>query len=69
MNDFFTWVFLGEMTIKLIALSPKLYAKDNMNIFDGSIVIISLIDYGTKYAVFCHKNDQIIRFPITKSFL
>lgn len=34
------------MIIKIIALSPKGYARDNMNIFDMLIVITSLIDFG-----------------------
>ena len=33
------------MTLKLIALSPKGYVNDKMNIFDGFIVVVSVIDY------------------------
>lgn len=33
------------MTIKIIALGFCGYVKDNFNIFDGSLVLLSLADY------------------------
>jgi len=42
MNDIFTYIFSIEMCIKLLAYGVKGYVKDTINVFDGSIVIISL---------------------------
>ena len=44
MNDIFTYIFSIEMCIKLLAYGIKGYVKDTINVFDGSIVIISLIE-------------------------
>lgn len=40
----FTVVFTLEMTMKLIGLGVRGYCSDNMNIFDGILVTISLIE-------------------------
>ena len=37
-------IFLVEMIIKIIGLGLKGYCSDTMNIFDGIIVIVSLIE-------------------------
>ena len=42
---FFVWIFTAEMIAKLIGLGVKYYVKDKFNIFDGIIVIISLVDF------------------------
>ena len=44
MNDIFTIIFSIEMCIKLLAYGIKGYVKDTINVFDGSIVIISLVE-------------------------
>ena len=44
-NEFFTWTFLLEMILKIIGLGFHNYRKDNYNLFDAVIVIISLIDW------------------------
>ena len=44
-NDFFTWIFFGELLIKQIALGPKNYFKDSYNCFDAIVVALSLIDW------------------------
>lgn len=33
------------MIIKLIGLGPRIYSKDRFNLFDGSIVILSLVEF------------------------
>ena len=43
-NDFFVWIFTGEMVIKLIGLQPYKYFQDSWNIFDFTIVSVSLIE-------------------------
>jgi len=44
-NDFFCFLFLTEMILKLIALHPKNYFKDSFNCFDCFVVMISVVDY------------------------
>ena len=48
---FFVWVFTAEMIAKLIGLGVKNYVKDKFNIFDGIIVIISLVDFTLNFTV------------------
>jgi len=40
----FTYFFIVEMIIKLIALGVIGYLNDKMNIFDGTIVILSIVE-------------------------
>ncbi len=44
MNYAFTIVFTVEMGLKLLAYSPLGYVRDGMNVFDGIIVILSLVE-------------------------
>ena len=44
LNNIFTWIFIVEMSIKLIAFNPLGYIRDKMNIFDGCIVILSILE-------------------------
>jgi len=37
------------MSIKIIALGPKVYASNGINLFDGIITILALIDIGIVY--------------------
>lgn len=39
-----TIIFAIEMSMKIIAYSPKGYAEDRMNLFDGGVVVISLVE-------------------------
>ena len=40
----FTYLFIVEMSMKLIALGPKKYLADSWNWLDGSVVCLSLIE-------------------------
>ena len=44
LNSIFTYCFIFEMIVKLIGLGIKEYVKDQFNIFDAVIVVISVID-------------------------
>mmetsp|Transcript_20026 Transcript_20026/g.3279 ORF Transcript_20026/g.3279 Transcript_20026/m.3279 type:complete len:154 (+) Transcript_20026:408-869(+) len=44
MNLAFTIIFIIEMSLKLIGLTPIGYCKDAMNYLDGAVVIFSLIE-------------------------
>lgn len=39
-----TFIFLLEMILKLVALTWRGYIKSGWNIFDGVVVVISLVD-------------------------
>uniref|UniRef100_K3WVK7 Ion transport domain-containing protein n=1 Tax=Globisporangium ultimum (strain ATCC 200006 / CBS 805.95 / DAOM BR144) TaxID=431595 RepID=K3WVK7_GLOUD len=44
LNVVLTIIFSGEMAFKVIGLGPREYCSDNYNLFDGVIVLISLIE-------------------------
>ena len=44
MNEVFTWVFIVEMTMKLLARGPKKYAAERMNLLDGGVVTLSVVE-------------------------
>ena len=44
-NNIIIFLFLIEMVIKIIALSPHDYFKSKLNFFDALITIIGLIEY------------------------
>ncbi len=52
----FTSIFVIEMLCKLIALTPRGYAKNKWNLFDGFLVLASLADLIMSELVF--KNDS-----------
>ena len=47
LNNFnlaFTYIFIYEMTVKLIALGPKKYCASKWNLLDGGVVLLSIIE-------------------------
>ncbi|CAG9314126.1 unnamed protein product [Blepharisma stoltei] len=44
-NSIFTFTFVGEMTLKILALGLISYCREAMNLFDGSITILGLIEF------------------------
>lgn len=44
MNNILSWIFFAEMCVKLLGLGIKEYAADSFNLFDCSVVMISLIE-------------------------
>ena len=44
LNSFFTYCFIFEMIVKIVGLGVKEYVKDQFNLFDAVIVIISIIE-------------------------
>ncbi|XP_068681874.1 sodium channel protein 1 brain-like isoform X2 [Montipora foliosa] len=49
-NLVFTSVFIMEMVLKLIAFGVKGYCKNKWNLFDGTIVILSVLDMALTYS-------------------
>lgn len=43
-NQIFTWLFIFEMTSKLIAIGIEKYLADRMNWLDGAVVCISIME-------------------------
>jgi hypothetical protein len=57
-NLIFFVIFTLEMIVKVIGLGPKMYIKDNFNIFDASIVLISMVDVMIYYQLETEKSDE-----------
>lgn len=43
-NTWFTYIFITEMIIKLVAIGFHKYCADKMNYLDGFVVILSVIE-------------------------
>lgn len=43
-NDFFTYIFICEMGLKILGLGIIKYLKDKMNYLDGAVVILSIVE-------------------------
>ena len=43
-NKYFTWIFIVEMTMKILAIGISKYISDKMNCLDGSVVVLSVIE-------------------------
>jgi hypothetical protein len=44
MNGILSWIFFFEMAIKMIGLGIKDYSADSFNLFDCTVVVVSIID-------------------------
>lgn len=65
MNSIFTYVFIAELVLKLSAFGIRGYVSDTMNIFDGIIVLFSVIELlistGGSKAFAAFKSVRIFR--------
>jgi hypothetical protein len=43
-NSYFTYIFISEMTCKILAMGVKKYSSDIMNLLDGSVVLMSIFE-------------------------
>ena len=43
-NNAFTYIFIGEMSLKLMAIGPGKYVGDRMNWLDGTVVLLSIVE-------------------------
>lgn len=43
-NKIFTYIFISEMSLKIVGLGLIKYLKDKMNYVDGTIVILSMVE-------------------------
>lgn len=44
-NDVFTILFIVEMIIKLYGFGVKGYCRNKINVFDGALVMISVLEF------------------------
>lgn len=44
MNELFTWIFIYEMAVKLLAIGPKKYTASKWNLLDGGVVLLSIME-------------------------
>ena len=44
MNEIFTYIFIFEMGLKLLAIGPKKYSASKWNLLDGGVVLLSIIE-------------------------
>jgi hypothetical protein len=44
LNSVFTYLFITELGMKLIAIGVKKYLSDKMNYLDGTVVLLSIIE-------------------------
>ena len=43
-NSWFTWIFIVELGLKQFAFGPKKYIDNRLNIIDGTVVLLSIIE-------------------------
>ena len=64
-NLIFTYIFLSEMILKLLAKGPINYIRDFMNCFDGIVVVLSLVELiflsNSKSALTAFRTVRIFR--------
>lgn len=63
-NTFFTYLFICELVLKLIGLTPIGYVRDKMNIFDGVIVVLSIFEL----IFFSGQNSAVSAFRALRIF-
>ena len=78
MNNVLSWIFFAEMLIKMIGLGLKEYSEDSFNLFDCSVVMISLveniidwigIDFGGGGAISALRAIRLLRvFKLARSW-
>ena len=57
-NNVCTWIFIGEMLLKIAGLGIVTYVTDAVNLFDGFVVIVSIIELGMEVASNSNNDDQ-----------
>lgn len=65
LNFIFTLLFVFEMALKLLAMGFTGYCRDRMNVFDGLVVILSIIELqffsGSNSAISAFRTIRIAR--------
>jgi hypothetical protein len=65
MNTVFTWIFICEMSLKIVGLTPIKYFKDKMNYLDCIVVLLSIVEMafltGSKTGLSAFRSVRIFR--------
>ena len=67
-NNIFTWIFIVEMVLKLLAIGPKKYVKEPMNLLDGACVLISVMELGIGLATDSEGGGSLSAFRTVRVF-
>lgn len=43
-NKFFTYTFVSEFVLKMMGVGPQKYVENRMNLLDGGVVMLSLLE-------------------------
>ena len=57
-NFYFTWIFIVEMSWKILAIGINKYVSDKMNCLDGFVVILSVIEIIAERIVITTNGDS-----------
>jgi len=64
-NQFFTFLFISEFGLKMVAIGPKKYVDNRMNLLDGAVVMLSLFELamgsGGKGALSAFRSVRVFR--------
>lgn len=55
-NEAMTYTFLAEMIIMIAGLGPNEYARDSFNLFDATVVVLSIVELIIKVAGVAFSN-------------
>ena len=67
-NNIFTWIFIVEMVLKLLAIGPKKYVQEPMNLLDGACVLISVIEIAIGFASGSEGGGSLSAFRTVRVF-
>jgi len=56
----FTIIFATEMVLKILAFGYKGYVREGYNVFDGVLVIISILDFALSAVETININTSVI---------
>ena len=67
-NSIFTWIFIVEMGLKLLAIGPKKYVQEPMNLLDGACVLISIVELAIAAAAGSEGGGGLSAFRTVRVF-
>jgi hypothetical protein len=64
-NSVFTWIFIVEMSTKLLAIGVSKYCDEGMNLLDGGVVLLSIVELSMSGGgePCCETRDECFDFP------
>jgi len=65
-NMYFTWIFIVEMSMKILAIGISKYISDKMNCLDGCVVLLSIIELVAEKMVAGAKGNDLSAFKTVR---